>query len=93
MLIKDRTSILDNIIKENTYSLGYSGLDQPVDWEIQQINELGNVTNLDIDGITFEYEFLIHLQTNAEKNDLKSKINDNKFSTPNELNDTINQLV
>lgn len=93
MLIKDRTSILDNIIKENTYSLGYSGLDQPVDWEIQQINELGNVTNLDIDGITFEYEFLIHLQTNAEKNDLKSKINNNKFSTPNELNDTINQLV
>ena len=73
----DRLKIIDKLIKDNTDEKGYSGMDNTIDWDVNALNNLGNVVDPDRPGITFEYTFYLDLSFDYLKTHL-TKHDDNK---------------
>ena len=79
----DRLKIIDHVIKQNTKEKGYSNMDNPIEWDINALNQLGNVVDPDRPGITFEYTFYLDLSLDflkthlTKQDDGKSFVNEN----------------
>ncbi len=88
-----RTEIIDEIVKNNTLTIGYSGFDKSLNWNANDLNKLENVDNPDLAGVTFQYVFYIHLFDSDYKSNLESKVSNNQISTPNSLTHQITNTI
>lgn len=88
-----RTEIIDEIVKNNTLKNGYSGFDKILNWDVNHLNELENVENPDLEGVTFKYEFYIDLYNEDYKKNLESLVSNNRITTPNSLSHQITNTI
>lgn len=78
----NRLKIIDEIVFENTNEFGYSKLDKPIDFDVNILNDLKNVTDPELPGITFEYSFFIDFGVDFVKTNLKRRQVGKSFVNP-----------
>ena len=88
-----RTETIDEIVKNNTLINGYSGFDKILNWNVNHLNQLENVENPDLEGVTFKYEFYIDLYNDDYKNNLEFLISNNVISTPDSLSHQLTNTI
>lgn len=86
-----RVEKLDEIIKNNTLTHGYSKFDENLYSSVK--NTFENLHNNNSKGITFVYKFYINLYNNDLKSQFESKISNQVFNTPSNFDQNIDKLV